>query len=108
LTAERLFERRWALTVLERVLDCLRAEMAQSNQELLFDHLGQALLAGGEAIPHAQVAAALGMTEGAVKVAALRLRRRFRELIRAEVGRTVQGPEEVEEEIRDLFAALAL
>ena len=66
------------------------------------------VLARGEAVPHAQVAVELGMTEGAIKVAALRLRRRFGELIRAEVARTVNGPEEVDEEIRDLFAALAL
>ena len=86
LTAERLFERRWALTLLERSLDGLRAEMARSDQEMLFERLGPALLAGGEAVPYARVAAELGMTEGAVKVAALRLRRRFRELIRAEVA----------------------
>jgi RNA polymerase sigma-70 factor (ECF subfamily) len=107
LTAERLFERRWALTLLERVLDGLGAEMVNSGQGLLFDRLGPALLAGGDAAPYAAIAAELGMTEGAVKVAAHRLRRRYRDRIRAEVARTVDRAEEVDDEIRDLFAALA-
>jgi RNA polymerase sigma factor (sigma-70 family) len=106
LTAERLFERRWALTVLEHALDRLGDEMEDSEKGALFDRLGPALLGSGEAAPHARIAEELAMTEGAVKVAAHRLRRRFRELIREEVARTVDQPEEVDDEIRDLFAAL--
>ena len=107
LSPERLFERRWALTLLERVLDGLGAEMAKGDKAMLFDRLGPALMASGEAAPYAEIAAELGMTEGAVKVAAHRLRRRFGELIRSEVGRTVDRAEGVDGEIRDLFAALA-
>jgi RNA polymerase sigma-70 factor (ECF subfamily) len=107
LSAERLFERRWALTLLERVLDGLGAEMAESNKSALFERLGPALLAGGEAAPYAEIAIEFGMTEGAVKVAAHRLRRRYRDLIRAEVARTVERADEVDDEIRALFAALA-
>jgi RNA polymerase sigma-70 factor (ECF subfamily) len=107
LSPERLFERRWAVTLLDRVLRELGAEMAQANKRPLFDRLGPALLAGGEAAPYAQIAAELGMTEGAVKAAAHRLRRRFGVLIRAEVARTVRSSEEIEDEIRALFAALS-
>ena len=106
LTAERLFERRWALTLLGHVLDRLGAEMTQSNKGPLFDRLGPALLGEGEVAAYAQIAQEMAMSEGAVKVAAHRLRRRFRELIREEVARTVDRPEEVEEEIRALFVAL--
>jgi DNA-directed RNA polymerase specialized sigma24 family protein len=107
LTAERLFERRWALTLLERVLDRLGAEMAADRKGPLFERLGPALLGGGEAASYGEIAAALGMTEGAVKVAAHRIRRRYRELIREEVARTVDRDEDVEEEIRALFVAMA-
>jgi RNA polymerase sigma-70 factor (ECF subfamily) len=107
LTPERLFERRWALTLLDRVLDGLGAEMATAGKGALFDRLGPAVLTGGEAASYAEIAAELGMTEGAVKIAAHRLRRRYRELIQAEVARTVERPEEVEDEIRALLAAIA-
>ena len=106
LTAERLFESRWALTLLGHALDRLGTEMAQSDKEPLFDRLGPALLGEGEVAPYAQIAQEMAMSEGAVKVAAHRLRRRFRELIREEVARTVDRPEEVDEEIHALFAAL--
>jgi RNA polymerase sigma-70 factor (ECF subfamily) len=107
LTAERLFERRWALTLLERVLDQLGAEMASSQKSVLFDRLSPTLMGRGEAASYAEIAVELAMTEGAVKVAAHRLRRRFRELIHEEVGRTVERPEEVDDEIHALFAALS-
>ena len=73
----------------------------------LFDRLRVFLLGEKVALPYAQVARELGMTEGAVKVAAHRLRRRFRELVCEEIARTVDRPEQVEDEIRELFAALA-
>jgi RNA polymerase sigma-70 factor (ECF subfamily) len=106
LTAERLFERRWALTLLEAVLDRLGAEMAKDGKGPLFERLSPALLGKGDEVSYADIAGALGMSEGAVKVAAHRLRRRYRELTREAVARTVDGPEEVEEEIRALFAAM--
>ena len=106
LTPERLFERRWALTLLEHVLDRLGDEMKDAGKGTLFDRLGPALLGGVEATPYAIVAQELSMTEGAVKAASHRIRVRYRELIREEVARTVDHPEEVDDEIHALFAAL--
>ena len=58
-------------------------------------------------MPYRQIAADLGKTEGAVKVAVHRLRQRCRELLRAEIAQTVSGPDEIDEELRDLFDAVA-
>ncbi len=107
LTPEKLFARRWALGLLERVLTRLRAEFSERGKSTLFDQLRVFLLGGPDAIPHARVAQALGMKEGAVKVAAHRLRHRFRELVREEIAQTVDRAEDIDDEIRDLFAALA-
>lgn len=103
---ERLFERRWALTVLESALDRLSEEMVRAGKGPLFERLAAALPGGGEAAPYARVATDLGMTEGAIKAAAHRLRGRFRELLVEEVAGTVDSREEVDGEIRDLFHAL--
>src|SRR5262249_37572848 len=80
-TPERLFERRWALTLLEQVLGRLRAEYEGAGKGLLFEKLKDHLTGDGEALSHAERAEELGMSEGAVKVAAHRLRRRYRELL---------------------------
>jgi RNA polymerase sigma-70 factor (ECF subfamily) len=105
-TAERLYDRRWALTVLDRAIDRLERTMTGQGKGPLFDRLKAALLGAEDAVGYARVAAELGLTEGAVKVAAHRMRSRLRELIREEVARTVADPSEIEEEIRDLFSAL--
>lgn len=106
LTPEKLFDRRWALAMLDQVLTRLREEYADKGKGPLFDRLRVFLLGGPDALPHGQVARELRMTEGAVKVAAHRLRGRFRELVREEIARTVDRPEEVDDEIRALFTAL--
>jgi RNA polymerase sigma-70 factor (ECF subfamily) len=106
LTPERTFNRRWALAVLEKVLARLEDEMVHKGKGDLFERLKPALLGGRGEMAHAQLGAALGMTEGAVRVAAHRLRKRYRELIRKEIGRTVADPEQVDEEIQELFRAL--
>jgi RNA polymerase sigma-70 factor (ECF subfamily) len=106
LTAERLFERRWAITLLGRALERLGTEFARAGKGPLFDRLRPALLGDGTAAPYSGVAEDLGMTVDAVKMAAVRFRHRFRDLVREEVARTVGAPEEIDEEIRDLFAAL--
>jgi len=106
LAAEKLYERRWALALLEQVLARLRQEAEANNKEDHFRHLKDFLQGDAAAAPYAETAQALGMSEGAVKVAVHRLRRRYRDLLREEIARTVERPEEVEEEIRDLFAAL--
>jgi DNA-directed RNA polymerase specialized sigma24 family protein len=107
MTPERLFERRWALALLEQVLARLGDEMRGKGQGPLFDRLGPALLGTGDSAPHAQIAGELGLTGGAVRVAAHRMRRRYRELLVEEVGRTVADPGSVADEISDLFAALS-
>ena len=104
-TPERAFERRWALELLDAALAELRQEYAESGRAKLFDAL-KGCLAGGADVPYAELAAGLGMTEGAVKVAVHRLRQRYRDRLRAAIGRTVADPADVDDEIRDLFAAL--
>jgi RNA polymerase sigma-70 factor (ECF subfamily) len=105
-TAEKLFERRWALTLLDHVLAQLRQEFEASGKESLFDQLKIFLMGAPDKVPHAQLADELNMTAGALKVAVHRLRRRYRELLRQEIARTVAEPAEVEDEIRALFTAL--
>ncbi len=105
MTPERLFQRRWALAVLDQVLLLLRLEHEQAGKAGLFEALGPTLAAGAEE-SYACLAAALGMSEGAVKVAAHRMRRRYRQLLRQEIGHTMAGTEGIEEEIRNLMECL--
>jgi len=107
LTAEKIFDRRWALTLLDQVLRRLRAEHVRDGREKLFEQLKPTLTEASRTVAYAEIAARLDTTEGAVKVAVHRLRQRYRELLRAEIAETVATPGEVEEEIRNLFAALA-
>lgn len=106
LTAERLFERQWTLTLLDRVLARLQAEQVSAGRSRQFDALRPALLGGGDRAPFAAIAAGLGTTEEAARAAASRLRRRYRELLREEVAGTLGDPAAVDDEIRSLFAAL--
>jgi RNA polymerase sigma factor (sigma-70 family) len=106
LTPERLFERRWALTLLQQVLARLREEFHGSSRGRLFDALKAALTADPNALPYRPLAERLSMSEGAVRVAVHRLRQRYRDLLREEIAQTVDAPEQVEEEIRHLFQAL--
>jgi len=108
LTAERLFERRWAITLLDNVHSAVQAEMTRVGKSRQFEALRSALLGGAEGrLRYAQIAVELGISEEASRAAAHRLRGRYRELLRAEVARTVDDPAEVEDEIRSLFAALS-
>jgi RNA polymerase sigma-70 factor (ECF subfamily) len=106
-SADRVFERRWALTLLDATLARLRAEYARDGKERLFDELKETLAAGRGEVPYAGIGARMGMGEGAVKVAAHRLRRRYREALRSEIADTVASPGEVEEELRHLHAAVS-
>ncbi len=107
LTPEKLFERQWAITVLDQVLARLKAESTVlEGAPAVFDALKQFLTGSGAAATYAQVAADLSMTEGAVKVAVHRLRRRYRQLLREEIAQTVADPEEVDNEIRYLLSCL--
>jgi RNA polymerase sigma-70 factor (ECF subfamily) len=103
-TPERLFDRRWALDLLDRALTELRGEYEESGRGKLFDALKGTLTGGAEA--YADLAQSLDMTEGAVKVAVHRLRQRYRDRLRAAIAETVERPEDVDDEVRDLFASL--
>lgn len=103
---DRLFDRHWALAVLDHCLASLRAEFSREGKDRHFQQLKN-FLAGEAAASYAQVGQLLGMTEGAVKVAVHRLRRRYRELLRGEVAQTLAEPAEVDDEIRCLFDALS-
>jgi DNA-directed RNA polymerase specialized sigma24 family protein len=104
--AEKLFERRWATTLLDRVLERLEEEFAGAGRKPVFDQLRGCLLDDKGSATYAEIAAALQMTEGAVKVAVHRLRQRYRELFHEEVAHTVEEPSEVNDEVRHLFAVL--
>jgi RNA polymerase sigma factor (sigma-70 family) len=106
LTPEKLFEKSWALTVLGNAMAKLKAEFAGSKEQL-FETLKPYLPAGKGPTSYKDVAARLGMTEATVKVTVYRLRQRYRQLVREEIAQTVSTPEQVDEEIRDLFASLA-
>jgi len=106
-TPEKLFERRWAFTVVEQVLARLKQEHESRNKQQLFDKMQPYLTREASPGYLAEVSAELQMTEGAVKVALHRLRRRFGELLRSQVAYTVADPELVEEEIRHLFSAIS-
>lgn len=104
-TPERLFERRWALTLLETVLSRLSDEYRQQHKGELFERLRD-FITGDAGRPYAEIAAELGISEGAVKVAVHRLRRRYRETLRQEVAATVSSEQEVHDELNRLFEAL--
>jgi RNA polymerase sigma-70 factor (ECF subfamily) len=105
LTAEKVFERRWAQTMLEMVLADLRRQYARDGKERTFERLKGFLRGTTAKGSYSQVGAELDMTEAAVRVAVHRLRRRYRKLVREQIAQTVASPEDVEDEIRHLFAA---
>jgi RNA polymerase sigma-70 factor (ECF subfamily) len=106
MTPERLFERRWALTLLDRVLRRLHDEYAAAGNLPLFERLKQFLTAEKGTTPYREVAERAAMTEGAVKVAVHRLRKRYRKLLEDEIAHTVSHEDDVQDELRQLFATL--
>lgn len=106
-TPEELYERRWAQCLLQQVLDRLQEEGERSRHPERVRALIPYLTGEQEEIRYRELAGRLGLSEGGVKVAIHRLRKRFGVLLREEIARTVDGPDRVEEEIRHLFAALA-
>lgn len=107
LTPEHVFERRWALLLIERSLDQVAAEMAARNKAKEFERLRPFLVEDAGDDSYRTAGAELGMSEGAVKVLIHRLRRRFRDSLRAAIAETVTSPEDVDDEIRHLFICLA-
>ena len=106
-TPERLFDRRWAETILERAAKQLRDEFVSESREPLFRELNVFLSAPAATGDYAGVAARLEMTESAVAKTVERLRRRYRDLVRREIAQTVSTPGELEEEMRYLLEVLA-
>ncbi len=106
-TPESLFERNWALALLDDVLRRLEQEYGRDGKAEWMEVMRPALTADRDAISYADIAEKLGLTETAARVAVHRLRQRYRKLIRAEVAHTVSSPEEVDEEMRHLFQTLA-
>jgi RNA polymerase sigma-70 factor (ECF subfamily) len=103
---EKLFEQRWAIALLEQVLSKLRVEFSEKGNTALFEELRTYLTGSNAALPYAAQAARLGKTEAAIKMAVLRMRQRYGELLREEIAQTVATAEEVEDEIRHLFTVL--
>jgi RNA polymerase sigma-70 factor (ECF subfamily) len=106
LVPERLFERRWAMTVLEAVMERLRQECVTEGKGRLFEYLKGRLSGDAGQEAYVQVGRHLHMSEGAVKTAMYRLRQRYADLLREEVAHTVATPQEVEEELRHLLTVL--
>lgn len=104
---EALFDREWALAVMGRSLDRLRAEFVQEAKVAQFDALKPWLMGEAPSLSQAEAARVLGATEGAVKVMIHRLRKRFRDSIRTEIAQTLRDPSLVDEELRHLIEALA-
>jgi RNA polymerase sigma factor (sigma-70 family) len=103
---DREFDRKWALTVLDRALAALAKELEAAGKTNHFDTLKPWLTGDTENLSQADAARQLGMNEGAVKVAIHRLRRRFRELVKAELGQTLNDPAHVADELACLLEAL--
>ena len=107
LTPDKAFEQSWAMTLFEAVLARLKAEYEAEGKGALHEALLVYLTDDKAKAPYAETARRLGMGEGAVRMAVLRMRRRFGELLRAEIAQTVSSPEEIDEEIRALLTAVA-
>ena len=105
-TPDRLFDRAWATTLLDRVLRSLAQEYAQTGRADVFDRLKVVLSQGKGAVPAAELAAQLRTTEGAVHTAVHRLKKRYRAILLREIAATLDDPSEVDEEIRWLFDAI--
>jgi len=107
LRPEKIFDRRWAIDLLNLVLNRLEAEYKKSGKSRLFERLRPALTGDTAGLACAEIAADLKMSGDAVKMAVSRLRKRYRELPRQSIADTVASPEEVDDELRHLFAALS-
>ena len=105
-TAELIYERRWASTLLERVFNLLKAEYQRAGNAALFDSLKQLLAGEPDSPSQAEIAAELRTTENAVRQAFHRFRRRYQSLLRKEIAHTVATPGDIEDELRHLIAVV--
>jgi RNA polymerase sigma-70 factor (ECF subfamily) len=106
-TAEQLYDRQWAVALLERTLDRLRAGYVKRGRLSHFETLKQFLYGPSSETDYAAAGQTLGLSESAASVAVHRMRSRYRKLLRAEIAQTVERPEEIDEEICELFAVLS-
>jgi RNA polymerase sigma factor (sigma-70 family) len=106
MTAEMIYERRWALTVLERVLSRLKDEYVAAGNAALFDSLKELLPDEPGSPSQAEIAARLGVTENAIRQAFYRFRQRYQSLLREEIANTVATPGDIEDELRHLIAVI--
>ncbi len=104
---DKAFDREWALALLAKVIERLQQECEAGGKAKLFEHLKIFLTAGKEEAAQAETAKALGMEEGTVRVAVHRLRKRYRQLLRAEIAQTLTDAADVDEEMRALFGAFS-
>jgi RNA polymerase sigma-70 factor (ECF subfamily) len=107
-TPETLFERRWALALLEHAMVKLRAEFIVAGKSAQFETLAPFLSRDSVETGYEALAAQMGMSSGALRTLAHRMRRRYRDLVRAEIAETVDSPEEIDEEIRFLMSVLSV
>ena len=107
LSPERLYDQKWAASLLDQVMQSLRVEYASLGKGALFDVLRGVVWGGGQTAGYAELARQAGLTEGAFKVAVHRLRARFRECLHQEVAQTVASPGDIEDELRQLLSALS-
>ncbi len=107
LSPDKLYDRAWAVTLLERVVTRLRDDTVAADKRREFDLLKPFLTMGKGAVPYADAALALGVSEGTARVAVHRLRRRYRELLREEIAQTLADASQVQEELQALFSAFA-
>ena len=107
LSPDKLFDRAWALTLLEKVITRLREETKAEGRAGRFEQLKIYLTVGTNNIPYAEAAAALAMSEGTVRVTVHRMRRRYRELLQQEIVQTLADPAQAEEEMRALMGAFS-
>jgi len=106
LTAEQIYERRWAFTVLEQVMARLRDEYRSAGNLRFFDQMKEMLMDEPDRLSQAQVASEFDMTENAVKQAFYRFRQRYQTLLREEIAHTVATPSDIEDELRHLIAVV--
>jgi RNA polymerase sigma-70 factor (ECF subfamily) len=106
LTPETLYNQTWALTLLEKAITALQAEWVAADKGRLFEELKSLLDGERPETPYSDLAVRLGMGEGALRMAAHRLRKRYGQLLREEIAQTLASPDEIDAEIRFLFAAL--
>jgi RNA polymerase sigma factor (sigma-70 family) len=106
-TPEKAFEKAWAMTLLEQALAQLRKEYVERGKHELFEQLKTTLTEGRSDVAYVELSSRLGVSEAAVKMAVVRLRQRYREVLRSEIAQTVSNQAEVEDELREVFRALS-